>query len=86
MTEAYIAEAMELNRYRAEMDKLKLKRQELERVAADLEKRARRQEGARGALQHLEGFCRQVAVGLDALSYEETTKCAATAGGAGHRG
>ena len=44
MTEAYIAEAMELNRYRAEMDKLKLKlkRQELERAASDLPAARRR--------------------------------------------
>ena len=69
--EAYIAEVMELDRYKAEMEKLKLKHQELERAASDLAKRTRRQEDARDALQYLDRFCRRVAVGLGALSFEE---------------
>jgi hypothetical protein len=71
VTDAYINEVMELERYRTQMERLKAEREELERIGSDLDKRASEQEQSRGAIEQLEGFCSQVAQGLDNLTFEE---------------
>ena len=71
VTDGYINEAMELDRYKAEMEKLRARRQELERVTKDIDRRERQEADSRTALEHLERFCGRVAQGLDALTFEE---------------
>lgn len=71
VTDAYINEAMELDRYKAEMEKLRQRRKELERAAQELDRRERQEIESRKALEHLERFCRQVSQGLDAMTFEE---------------
>ena len=71
ITDAYVNESMDLDRYKAEMEKLRQRRQELERLSLDVEGRARQEETSRTALEHMDIFCNQVAQGLDAMNYEE---------------
>ena len=70
-TDAYIGEAMELDRYKAEMEKLRKQKRELERRDRELDQRQQLEQDSRSALDHLDRFCRQVTQGLDALSFEE---------------
>ncbi|MBI4234518.1 MAG: recombinase family protein [Chloroflexi bacterium] len=71
ITDAYVNEAMELDRYKAEMQKLRQRREELERAAQDIERRERQEQDSCRALERLERFCRQVAQGLEAMTFEE---------------
>ena len=71
VTDAYINEVMELDRYGAEMEKLKERRKGLERVAQEIDLRERREEESLKALKHLEQFCHRVAQGLEAMTFEE---------------
>ena len=71
VTDAYIHEAMDLGRYKAEMDRLRAQRQELDRAAQEIIRRSRKEQGAKSALQHLERFCDQVSQGLEAMTFEE---------------
>ena len=71
ITDAYKNEAMELERYKAEMDELRRRRQELGRTDANLGARAKQYEESRKALEQLDRFCRRVADGLEALTFEE---------------
>lgn len=71
VTDAYVNEAMELERYKAEMDRLRGERAELERIAEDIKRREHQVRTSRGALEQLESFCLQVTQGLDALTFEE---------------
>ena len=74
ITDAYINEAMELDRYKAEMEKLKTRRLVLDREAKDLVRRARQESDTRDALRHLEQFCQRVSEGLDNLTFDERQK------------
>ena len=60
VTDAYINEAMELGRYSVEMEKLRDRRSQLERIAKDIERREQQQTDRRAAVEHLEQFCREV--------------------------
>ncbi|MFH1087770.1 MAG: recombinase family protein [Chloroflexota bacterium] len=71
VTDAYTNEAMDLERYKAEMEKLRQRRKELERVAQELDQREHQEIESRKALAHLERFCREVCQGLDAMTFEE---------------
>jgi len=71
VTDAYINEVMELDRYKAEMEKLKERRKELERAAQEVNQREHQEERSREALEHLEQFCHRVALGLETMTFEE---------------
>ncbi len=71
ITDAYVNEAMELDRYKAEMEKLRARRQELERARRDIDRRDRERQDGLKALEHVEKFCESVSVGLEAMTYEE---------------
>ena len=71
VTDAYINEAMELDRYKGDMKKLKQRREDLEKCAKGLDQRQQREQDSRAALEHLEQFCRHVSQGLDVLTFEE---------------
>jgi len=71
VTDAYIGEAMDLERYKVEMNKVRQRRKELERVGQDIDRRARQEQDSRKALERIEHFCRRVSEGLDALTFEE---------------
>ncbi|MFH1140405.1 MAG: recombinase family protein, partial [Chloroflexota bacterium] len=71
VTDAYVNEAMEIGRYKAEMEKLRQRRNELERAAQELDRRERQELESRKALEHMERFCHQVSQGLDAMTFDE---------------
>ena len=71
LTDAYLNEAMELDRYKAEMEKLKGRRLQLDWAAEELNRRECQERDSRRALEHLERFCRQVSQGLETLTFEE---------------
>jgi hypothetical protein len=54
---------MDPARYKTEMDKLAARRQELERMGRDVERRAGQEAASRKAMEQLEAFCGQVALG-----------------------
>lgn len=70
VTDAYINEAMELERYKTEMEKLRQHRAELERCIRELDRRRQQEQDSRKALEHLDRFCRQVAQGMDSLTFD----------------
>jgi lipid II:glycine glycyltransferase (peptidoglycan interpeptide bridge formation enzyme) len=71
MTDAYHAEAIDLSRYKTELDKLADRRKELERMQQYIERRSRQEDASRKALDQLEVFCEQMTVGLENLTFEE---------------
>ena len=71
LTDAYRNEAMDLNRYKTEMDRLANRRKELEGMQQDIEQRSTQEDSSRHALEQLEGFCDQVRVGLETLTFDE---------------
>ncbi|MCH8089893.1 MAG: recombinase family protein, partial [Chloroflexi bacterium] len=71
VTDAYINEVMDLERYKAEMDKLTTERATIQRIEQDVDRRAREQEHSRSALDQIKTFCGQVSQGLDNLTFEE---------------
>jgi hypothetical protein len=71
VTEAYVSEAMDLDRYKEEMDKLKSHRQELDRSQREIDQRQRQKQDTQKALAHLERFCHQVSKGLTSLTFDE---------------
>jgi site-specific DNA recombinase len=71
VTEAYVSEAMDLDRYKEEMEKLKSHRQELDRSQREIDQRQRQKQDTQKALAHLERFCHQVSKGLTSLTFDE---------------
>ena len=71
MTNVYRAEAIDLSRYKTEMDKLADRRKELERMQQYIERRSRQKDSSRKALDQLEAFCEQMTVGLENMTFEE---------------
>jgi site-specific DNA recombinase len=71
VTDGYVNEAMDLERYKAEMDRLRQRCREPERAAQEIDRRERQELDSRRALEHLEAFCQRVAQGLDNLTFEE---------------
>ena len=74
VTEAYVNEAMEFNRYKIEMDKLRERRNGLEELENQLGQRARQEQDAKAGLRYLEQFCDRVSEGLEILSFEDRQK------------
>lgn len=68
VTDAYIREVKDLDRYEVEMEKLRQTRDELERATRALDQQ---QEDSVRALEHLDKFCNRVSRGLDALSLRQ---------------
>ena len=71
VTDAYINEAMELDRYSVEMEKLRQRRRELENGCREIDRREQQLCNSKSALDHLDRFCQQVAQGLEVMSFEE---------------
>jgi site-specific DNA recombinase len=71
ITDAYVNEAMDLERYKAEMGRLRAEREELQRMVEDIDRRQQQEKDGHSALEHLERFCNQVAKGLEAMAFEE---------------
>lgn len=71
VTDAYINEAIDLSRYKIEMEKLRGRRENLDRVTQELDDKANRELSSRDALEHLRRFCDQVSQGLDVMTCEE---------------
>jgi len=69
VTDAYINEAMDLERYKAEMEKLRQRQTGLGEQSRQLVQRQQQEQDSQQALEHLERFCHQVAKGLDALTF-----------------
>jgi hypothetical protein len=70
-THAYANEAIDLKRYKTEMDKLRLRGEALDGTSRDLSRRAETEKGSERALEHLETFCARTGEGLDNMSFEE---------------
>ena len=71
ITDAYISEAMELDRYKVEMEKHRVRGRELERAAKDIDRMEQHEANSRNALEHLERFCGRVSDGLAAMAFED---------------
>ena len=71
ITDAYVHEAMDLDRYKSEMVKLKEHRLGLEKMALEVELNSKQEKSSRFALEQMETFCNRVAHGLDAMNIEE---------------
>jgi site-specific DNA recombinase len=71
MTDAYRNEAIELDRYKVEMSKLRKRRIGLEKQQVELDRDRAQETQRESALEHLERFCQKVSIGLNTLSFEE---------------
>jgi len=71
ITDAYVHEAMELDRYKTEMDKLKGQRGALDRNAKETAARRKRMLDTEEAINSLDRFCRKVTEGLEQMTFEE---------------
>ncbi len=71
VTEAYVSEAMNLDRYKEDMDKLTSHRQELDRPQGEVDQCQRQKQDTQKALMRLERFCHQVSKGLPSLTFDE---------------
>ena len=60
-----------MERYKAEMEKLRDRGRELERCGVELDRRQEQKQDTRKGLEHLDRFCRQVVLGLDAMTFED---------------
>ena len=67
----HVNEAIELDRYKVEMEKLRVRRHELEGAVQDIDRRECHEADSRLALEHLERFCSQVALGRDTMTFQE---------------
>ncbi len=71
VTQAYVNDVMDLNRYTKEMTRLKARKEELNRISMDLDRRAAQDREAQSGLRQLQTFCNNVAQGLDQMSFDE---------------
>ena len=71
VTDVYVAEAMDLARYKREMERLSTQRQGLEQRFQQVQHQAREEANNREALTQLDTFCSRVAQGLDNMTFEE---------------
>ena len=71
LTDAYINQAMELDRYKEEMEKLRQRRASLSQAEEDIEQRAHEEHDSQAAVGHIQRFCGTIAAGLDAMTFEE---------------
>ncbi len=71
VTQAYVDEAMDLTRYKREMDRLRARIRELEGISRDLDRKSALEQEAQSGLQYLQTFCHTMAEGLEYMSFEE---------------
>jgi site-specific DNA recombinase len=71
VTDAYVAEAMELARYKGEMERLSAQRQGLEQQIGQVQHQAQQEANSRQALTQVGEFCSRVGQGLDSMTFEE---------------
>ena len=71
VTQAYVNEAMDLNRYKNEVDRLRARIRELEGISRYLDPKSALEQEAQNGLQYLQTFCHTVAEGLENMSFEE---------------
>ena len=71
VTDAYVAEAMDLARYKSEMERLSAQRQVLEKQIVGVQHQAQQEANHRQALTQLGEFCSRVGQGLDYMTFEE---------------
>ena len=70
VTQAYVNEAMDLNRYKKEMDRLRARIRELKGISRCLDRKSALEQEAQRGLQYLQTFYHTVAEGLENLSFE----------------
>jgi len=71
VTEAYLAEAMDLPRCKSEMERLSAQRQVLEQQIGQVQHQTQREANHNQALTQLDTFCSRVGQGLDYMTFEE---------------
>ncbi|MFW6195385.1 MAG: recombinase family protein [Chloroflexota bacterium] len=71
LLDAYLNEAVTLDRYRAKMEELGARKAEMEAARDEIERRAQQQHASEQALEQLDRFCAEVSQGLDAMTFEE---------------
>ena len=71
VTEAYVSEATNLDRYKEDMDKLTSHRQELDRPQGEVDQCQRQKQDTQKALARLERFYHQVSKDLTSLTFDE---------------
>ena len=74
ITEAYLNEAMEIDRYKIEMEKLRQRRGGLEERDSQQVRRSKQEQSANAGLRYLNDFCQRVSNGLESLSFEDRQK------------
>ncbi|MEX0762402.1 MAG: recombinase family protein [Dehalococcoidia bacterium] len=71
LTDAYLSEVMDLEMYGSELKNIRSEQAGLERRLAEMEQASLRQETLDQTLESVEAFCRTVAQGLEALTFDE---------------
>ena len=71
ITDAYVAEAMALDRYKSEMAKIKRQRDDLEEQLIQLDDRVADIEHSRKAMEGIDEFCALVADGLGSMEFDD---------------
>jgi hypothetical protein len=74
LIDAYRNEVIELDQLKAEMGKLKLRKQEVQQRQKALDQQGREQARLQEGLCQLESFCEQVSQGIDSLTFDEKQK------------
>jgi len=74
LTDAYLNEAIDMERYKSEMDKLRNRCGELEYILHGIDRREQQEHDTQEALQDLERFCYRISEGLDSLTFDEKQK------------
>ena len=74
VTEAYVDEVMELDRFKYEMEKLRRRRSGREGLEDRLKRRVKEGHDAKAGLHYLEESCDRVSTGLVSLSFQDRQK------------
>ncbi len=69
--DAYINEAIELERSKTAMNKLRQHKKELEQAVQDISQREQKEQESRKTVEHLERFCQDITRGMEAMTFEE---------------
>ncbi len=71
ITQAYINDAMDLERYKKEMHALNAQRKELEGIIMQRQRKKAQFQAEEANLEHIETFCANVSEGLDRMTFSE---------------
>ena len=74
LTDAYLNEAIDMERYKSEMGKLRNRCGELEYILHGIDRREQQEHDTKKALEDLERFCYRISEGLDSLTFDEKQK------------